>query len=55
MTILKSIPCRDFLFLMDQEEDPKYEENIRVIIESFKKRWITINKEKLEEEINLYI
>lgn len=52
---LKSRPCRDFLFLMDMDEDADYVDNLRVVIESYKKRWIEIDKEQLEKEIDFYM
>lgn len=55
MKNLKSRPCRDFLFLMDQSEDPSYTKNLKAVIESYKKRGIKINQEELEKEIDIYI
>lgn len=55
MTHLKSSPCSDFLFLMDSDEDPNYTENLNIVIRSYEKRWIKINREELEKEIDLYM
>jgi len=55
MANIKSIPCRDFLYLMDKGEDPNYTKNLKIVIDSFEKRWIKIDQEKLEKEIDLYM
>ena len=52
---IKSRPCADFLRLMDLTEDPSYAQNLLAVIDSYKKRWIEINKEDLEKEIDIYM
>ena len=53
--ILKSRPCRDFLRLMDMDEDANYTRNLDAVIEMWAKRWFKLDREKLEKEIDLYM
>ena len=47
----KSHACKLFLFLMDCKENPSYKENLEAVIKEYPK----VNRELLEQEIDMYM